>query len=270
MLIQNRPVKVEPEKFNTQKKVFRLAGNFASGFHIIKDFSFNERCTAFFYSYTPALGDKENLPLIVLAGTEKAEITQYEPYILFLTKAGFTVVAGDFYARDTNFYDGILNSRFLRKFYSDLGNASNSERNTIRIRTYKSLVNLSESVYGNERAFYFVTDSLDFDSVYEIMEYAGQKSLGFFPLNKISEYKSPELGFIEQTDIFVAKKIGLLRDKSFFIPRYAANKTLAELKILVPEEVPLEVEQKTENVDSSSADLPSQDLLESSRNLNSD
>ena len=77
---------------------------------------------------------------------------------------------------------------------------------------------------------YFVFDSLEFDSICQITETAGIQTAGFFSLNTIQEYKTPKFGFIEQTNIPLAKKYGFSRDSSLFIPRYLANKTAEQIE----------------------------------------
>ncbi|WP_296706349.1 hypothetical protein [Treponema sp. UBA7570] len=264
-LILNRPVKIEPKNFNSKKTVYRLSGSISHGFEQLLpgDFFYSSTGTLKIYepltissektelkkifsentetttlelpAPTQELTQKKQKPIIVFCGSETAETQDYEPYLLFLSKKGFTVLAADFYSHDCLYLPGILNSRIFRKFMflNDKNNFQKTETIAAKLNhtnSYKALAKLAQKLYGKDFPLFFVFDSLDFKSICQITENAGVQTAGFFSLNTIQEYKTSKFGFIEQTNIPLAKKYGLSRDSSLFIPRYLANKTAEQIE----------------------------------------
>lgn len=252
ILILNRPVKIEPRNFDSKKTVYRLNGSISHGFEPLLSGDFFYKSTGTLKIYEPLtnfsenkvlelpvstqeLTQKKQKPIIVFCGSETAETQDYEPYLLFLSKKGFTVLATDFYSHDCLYLPGIFNSRIFRKFMflNDKNNFQKNETLATKLNhtnSYKALTKLAQKLYGKDFPLYFVFDSLDFNSICQVTENAGIQTAGFFSLNTIQEYKTPKFGFIEQTNIPLAKKYGLSRDSSLFIPRYLANKTAEQIE----------------------------------------
>lgn len=255
ILILNRPVKIEPSNFDSKKTVYRLSGSISHGFEQLLpgDFFYSSTGTLKIYepltnfsentettthelpAPTQELTQKKQKPIIVFCGSETAETQDYEPYLLFLSKKGFTVLTADFYSHDCLYLPGIFNSRIFRKFMflNNKNNFQKSETLAAKLNhtnSYKALTKLAQKLYGKDFPLYFVFDSMDFDSICQITENAGVQTAGFFSLNTIQEYKTPKFGFIEQTNIPLAKKYGFSRDSSLFIPRYLANKTAEQIE----------------------------------------
>lgn len=257
LIVKDRPVKIDLNQYSVIKKTARLNGNMSRGFDVIQDNDYLRTSNGTLYTWTNE-NYADSPAVILIAGSSTAEITDYEPYILFLASKGWTVLGADFYSDDAQYLPEWKNRRFFRKYLST--SASGSEKTEAdtqsfklnQVNSYKALTKLAEKLYEGKGLF-FIADSLDFDSITEICENAGQNLTGFYPLNKIAEYKTPGLGFIEQTNVHLAKKYGLSRDKSLFIPRYAAGKTLAELTLItgMPELKPLETEETAETKTSS-------------------
>ena len=256
VIFLNRPVKLTPQDFNSVKTKSRLSGNASRGFKPIAETDFFRSSTGTLYTYRPKHAEEENQqqPIILFCGTDIAEVQDYEPYFLFLSSKGYEVLAADFYASDMEYLPGVYNSRFLRKTFSlhnFLKSKNNLKNDTAqtpqteqgsqagdfsnpkelnKINSYKALTKLASSLYGTERTFFYIFDSLSFEQINRITEDAGSQLNGYFCLNQIPEYKTAGLGFIEQTDVFIAGDFELKRDASLFIPRYVSNKTLNVLK----------------------------------------
>lgn len=241
-IILGRPVRLEPGSFSSVKTVSRIGGNLSRGFRTLPARDFFYRSTGRLYTFSPdskaleneAPEHKDSSPIVLFCGTEIAEVCDYEPYLLLLSQKGYTVAAADFYSRDIEYYEGVLNLRFIRKFVARNGIAEARKADSAEcaqniVKSYKALFSLVRELYGEDRMFYFVFDNLDFDSVSSVLDYASGSQAGFFVLSRVSEYKTPGLGFAEQTDIPLAKEKGLARDKTLFIPRYAALKTIESL-----------------------------------------
>lgn len=229
----DRPVKVEPGSFSSARTVSRVSGSVSRGFETLSPGDFFFRSSGMLYTFSPKPTSPENkdaLPLVLFCGSDLAEVYDYEPYLLFLSQKGYEVLAADFYAKDAEYYKGVLNSRILRRFLARNSLAESkkteaAERTLNIVKSYKALFDIARKGYGEDRTFYFVFDSLDFNSISSIIDYASTTRTGFFVLSRVDEYKTPGLGFVEQTDIPLAKEKGLERDKSLFIPRYVAAKT---------------------------------------------
>lgn len=238
-----RPVKYNPEDFDVIRTRQFFSGTTATGI-IPEENLFNmKKKSGLLYTYSGRNSTENNEDIIIIfAGCRTAEIRQYEPYLLFLAQKGFTVLAADFY---TNYYgltsDLRENSSF-RRFFSIIDGLntekkelSDSELNRQRI-AYISIGNLALKKYGTDKKLFFVTDGIDSDSITAVVSNFNENSAGFFSLTGINEYKTPLYGFTEQTDVLLAYMNGQRRDSTFFIPRYAAIKTLQTIELYMPSE----------------------------------
>ena len=235
-IILYRPVKVNPDKFDSTKQILRYTGSCSTGFSQILPDTFNRRTTAWINLYKPKQVENSTgqvKPVVLINPGPKAGAVDYEPFIYFLSQKGYEVLAGEFYSNDAGFAPSFWNSKILRKFYSLYINKKVVQNEKqIKIQTGKALSEIAVSLYGKDRKFFIVSDGMDFDSVYEIIGSTGGQTLGFFSLNSVSEYKSSPLGFVEQTNILLAKQFALTRDKTFFIPRYAAGKCMEQIRAI--------------------------------------
>ena len=84
--------------------------------------------------------------------------------------------------------------------------------------------------YGDDTQLFYAVDSLDSDSLNNLSALYPQNVIGFFAINRVSEYHTSGYGFVEQTDPLLGALLGVERDESFFIPRYVANRTVARLE----------------------------------------
>ncbi len=224
----NRPVKLEPQKFNVKKEKTILNNDFFKNFNIHSKTNFFRLSSKIIYTYSPEDEEKKDLPVVLFCGTDIAEVQDYEPYFLLLASKGCTILAGDFYESKDSESSEIFNSRFLRKFLSN----KNKTKSPDKEKTYIELTRIAQKFYGYEQKFFFVFDATDFEAINKITENAGSQNGGFFCLNSILEFKTSSLGFVEQTNIPLARSLGLERDSSLFIPRYLAGKTFEEIENL--------------------------------------
>lgn len=237
LIFKDSPVKIESSRFNVEKKSYRLTGNMSRGFSILRESDFFKLSAGKLYVYKNNT-EQFNLPSVIICGNDTAEIIDYEPYILFLSQRGFNVYAADFYSNDCKYLEDWKNNRVFRKFYSRLISKTKKTDSELlqyklnQINSYKALYNLT--VQDRENSVFFIFDNLDYDSIYEILENTNGNCIGFYSLNKLNEYKTSSLGFVEQTDVREAKKHNLTKDKTLFIPRYCAGKTISEINALLP------------------------------------
>lgn len=232
-LIYYRPVKTDPADFKAVKTVSRLYGSLDSGYKQMEQSDFKHTATGYLYTYEPAEKTDKNI-VILFAGNARAEVSDYEPYLLFLAEKGYPVYAADFY--DSQLYgidDKYLSGPLFRKMiYPFLGKEINS---TDVKKCFKTLTSLADRVFDKNTSYFYIFDGLDYDSIMEVTFADEERFNGFYSLTRIPEYKSTGYGFVEQTSVLTARKLGLSRDKTLFIPRYAAGKTVEEIQLLLPQ-----------------------------------
>ncbi len=200
--------------------------------------------------------DQKNLPILVFLANPQATTENYEPYLMLLAQKGFTVVSADFYSHDSQIFSDLRDKRLFRRFASiwkltftkDSPEFLQIIRN-ISKRNYDSFIKFILHKYGKDQKIFLITDLLTLDDIHALRYKYRDNTCGVFVLNQVSEYTSSGYGFPEQTDLILARKLGLKRDKTLFIPRYVANKTIKEIKkrIKKPEEesAPAEKEENT-------------------------
>lgn len=188
-----------------------------------------------------SIANTSERPIIVFAGTSVGTVEQYEPYILFLSKNGFTVCAADLYTRDMHIYEGASNRRFARRirtlynYVQDKTEFEATKKKELLLsrQKYERLTELVLDLFGESQTVYYITDGVSFDTINAVIEAFPKNAVGFYSLNRIPEYKTQGFGFIQQTDILLAKYFSMKRDSSFFIPRYVANKTKDDILLLL-------------------------------------
>ncbi len=233
-LINFRPIKIDAKDFESSKNVQIMSGNFSRGFYPAKKSEIFRISNSFLYTYEPLQKSESELPLIIFCTGNLSSVSDYEPYLLFLSKKGFTVFAADFFADDLTYFDGIFNTRFFRKFYSRYlflnDKKIDSKKNNFNQElSYLALIKIAKQKYGEKKIF-FISDSLDYQTAIKLTQTVNTGAFEFYDIADIAEYRSKMLGFVEQTDIFIAKRLKLERDKTLFIPRYVAGKTVAKIK----------------------------------------
>lgn len=252
-LILCRPVRLIAKSFNVEKSEFLLSGSTADKIQIKTNFFDGQKTTGNFYVFKPKTDENDKIsmeiysenPILIFAGSAAGPALNYEPYFLFLAQKGFTVFAADFYTRDTKIFESVLpegffqkfsDSKFLRYFCAKIlkifdeekFNALKSKENSFAEKKYNSIAKIARDFFKNENQIFYIFDGIDFDTIFSIAS-KDNSAPAFFALNRIDEYKTSGFGFIEQTDPVFASKFGLKRDSSFFIPRYAANKTIENI-----------------------------------------
>ncbi|MBQ7881158.1 MAG: hypothetical protein IJ312_00390 [Treponema sp.] len=234
------PVKYSTEDFNISKSKYKITGTYLTDFKISDKYDFSKKTNGLVYIYeSTSENQKDNsLPLLIFSGSHIGEVINYEPYFLLMAQKGYTIIASDFYAYNSKYDYKITNSKLFRRFFA-LRNYFKSKKenealvSTTTIKNYKATAKIALELFGEERKLFFITDNISFDDIKSITEAWPVNTLNFFSLNKISEYKSSGFGFVEQTDVLVAKKLGLSKDSTFFIPRYVALKSDEEIKLLL-------------------------------------
>lgn len=182
-------------------------------------------------------------PLLIFVGSALAETFCYEPYFVFLAQKGFTVITADFFAPDMRLFNDRRDSRMFRRFSvvrAMLEGGEEFERikgemAAFTQKGYEALSSLVLEKYGNERKVFYITDGLSSEQIFAFSDKFPGSVEGMLQMEFIPEYKNVGLGFIEQTDILLAHRLGIARDGEFFIPRYLSFKTVQQLAGFVAE-----------------------------------
>ena len=244
VLVYFSPVKIQPEKFSVEKTVYNLTGNATTHFKIEKNGFQNKKTkiTGFLNVYEPANQNEETEknPVLLFVASPHGTVQDYEPYLLFLSQSGFKILAADFYSPDMSVFGTEKDLWYLRKFFAckeyfdSKRNKSDNfkkidEKNTEnKIKGYNELLRFSDAIFGEKKIF-LIVDQMSFDSISPIINQDKDKIFGFFPMNRIPEYETAGLGFINQTNPLFAYMLGFKRDRALFMPRYVAQKTTQDV-----------------------------------------
>lgn len=251
-VIITRPVKYSAKEFGITKKEFTLTGSLQN-LSVRESYFTGEKFSGNMCIYEPKTTDditksvySEN-PLLIFATGIRSNIINYEPYFMIMAQKGYTVLAADLYTDELrllskntkgDFKKRLVESKFFRRFAAIHAAASKPdefkdillEEKKLSTQKYSALTKLALEIFGDEISVFYITDGVDFDSIYTVIDefntepYSNAK--GFFSMNRIDEYKTSGYGFIEQTDVFLSYGMKIERENKFFIPRYIANKTI--------------------------------------------
>ncbi len=253
-----RPAKINLKDFSVEKEKHHLTGNLSSDIRIRYDAFTGEKYSGNVFVYKPLIKnepevnttsiaaslpqEKQDQPVLIFSGNVTGTTEDYEPLFLLLAQKGFTIVSADFYAPDAKLAADFTQSTFtkkivdypcLRKFFAkklyltdkELFNKMLESEKKYIIPRYQAASKIAMRLFGENTKLFYLTDGVDFETVYDLMEFFPANTNGFFPINRVAEYKTSQFGFIEQTNPLFAQMFQLKRDSSLFIPRYVANKT---------------------------------------------
>ena len=256
LIVLLRPVKYTPNDFTISKTEYTLTGN-STNLRIRESFFTGERFSGNLFVYEPIVKDEitaeiyaEN-PILIFAPGIRAEVQNYEPFLMILAQKGYKVVSADFYTQDMQLLShdfgnpalkALIESKFFRRFaalWLEQSQEENfkkilEEERPLATKKYSALTKLALELFGDEAKLFYVVDGVDFDSIYAVIDefntepYSNAK--GFFSMNRVDEYKTSGYGFIEQTDVLFAHLKGIERENKFFIHRYVANKTIKAIE----------------------------------------
>lgn len=196
----------------------------------------------------------DKAPVALFVGTPFAPVAQYEPYFVMLAQKGLTVLAADFFPSDMTLFPDRRNSRLFRRSellrmrFEEEENFEKLRKEIVgfSIKGYEALSRIAIVNFrkedGSQRKIYYLTDGLDTESVFSFSDKFKSNVVGTMQMESVEEYKTSRFGFVEQTDVFLASKLGLKRDGEFFIPRYMAFKTVQRIGNVLKSEKKVEDE----------------------------
>jgi hypothetical protein len=240
LVVLFRPVHYTTKKFNAVKTRTLLSGSLASGLEQTERLF--SKASGILYTYAPAptvapaeSTERSSKPCIIFVPGKRANVIQYEPYFLFLAQKGYTVCAAEFYSSEMKWFSPAADTKFLRRAAGVLLSLRNQKdydsfakkTSDQTAQEYAALAKTVLGIEGTGTPLFVVTDGIDTATTVKIITAVRKNCTGYFSLARIREYKTSGYGFVEQTDVWLGKALGVERDSSFFIPRYAANKTIA-------------------------------------------
>ncbi len=247
-IIWFRPARINTKKINAEKQKYHLTGSFSTGIRLREEAFSGEGYSGNLTIYRPRHSEEESgkvekeNPVLLFSSGITATTSAYEPYFLLLAQKGYTIISADFYPPDgkflANFEDGEITKKIVdtvqvRNFFAEKAYLTDKNLfekiqeagNQFIVPRYRELTKLAMQLTGENKKFFYLTDGVDFDTIYTVIDLFPENANGFFSLNRIAEYKTSGFGFIEQTAPLFARTFKLNRDTSLFIPRYVANKT---------------------------------------------
>lgn len=251
-IVLTRPVRYTAKDFGVTKSAYTLTGT-TRDLRIRESFFTGGRFAGDLFVYEPVVHDEISAqvyadnPVLIFAPGIRAAVVNYEPYFMILAQKGFTVLAADFFTGDTTLLSSevrnpvakrIVESKFFRRFAAihyenmrpdEFSLVLDAEKRLFT-KKYSALTKLALEMFGDDTEVFYIVDGVDFDSIYAVIDefntepYSNAK--GFFSMNRVSEYETSGYGFIEQTDVLLAREKGIERENKFFIARYVAGKTI--------------------------------------------
>lgn len=218
MVLIFKPVEVSARKIGVTETKLEYTGSFAYGFSQRENFDF---CNVFLseFSLVPDAPGKTNIA--ILMPDKRGDTESYKPFLLLLAKAGHTVVSADFFTKDVKWLHTIEESRLFRRMGLSFRSHLNPQRFDSQrefytfnfTKEFDALLNLLPQKYGPDCRYFLITDNLSYTAACDIQKQNPELISGVFDLSSVPEYKTPGLGFIQETNPLKAKSIKLSKDK---------------------------------------------------------
>ncbi len=225
-----RPVNIKTKKSGVTITTQRYEGNSRIGFTKQKAFS---KTNADVYEIAPE-ENKSTSHVAVLIPDCCGDVNSYIPYMYELAKNGITVLSANLYTNDITWFEDYRNNKMFRKFYliDEYFNQPENYKKNHKVYVYnkiaetKALVNIAKEKYGKDCTIFLIGDGISGEAVKQFTENNLDNVIDYYSINQIPDYKSSGFGFVEQTNIFIAKKLNLIRDKDSLIPKNISLKTV--------------------------------------------
>ena len=238
------PKELNSRNLGITETSYKYTGEFRSGFDQTQKF---QKVNATLYEYKldnkkadeKLGGDREpqtlQQPIVLFVPDKRGDTYYYKPFLQLLAQKGFTVVSGDFYARDGKWFHSLLDLKILRRISMVTESMSdpyyfNSQR---EFYTYniglecKALLNIVREKYGPDCQIFVISDGMSNDAVNDLVKTKQKNVVGTFSLNTIAGYKTSGYGCIAQTAPLLNMVMGLERESKFETPELLAEETAA-------------------------------------------
>jgi len=218
IIIIFRPVNISDRNHNITITTENYSGNFSRGFVPAERFN---KSTGFVSEFKNKDAGDDNT-VILFISDKRGDTEFYKPFLIELADSGITTVSADFYARDVRWLHTLEDSRIFRRLGLVLRSLINNQNYKFQREFYtfnfsreiETMVPLLEKKYGTEISIFLVTDEMGVTAAEDYINENPKRLSGIFDLSSVPEYKTPGYGFIEQTDPFLGKILGVKRDNS--------------------------------------------------------
>lgn len=253
------PVRMRSSDLGISEKDIRLSGSMRSGFLKSNMFEF---ASGYVTVCEPDnFSENSELPIVLVLPDKRGDVKAYRPYMLELSKIGYTVAGADFYTDELDYLESVSNKKLLRKFSFSVKSLrdqkflqDNSSKHTmLELQEISTFIKFIQNEFGNERKIFFVADGMTCEAAKKYMEENNAAISGVFIMNDRSYYKTSGFGMVEQTNPLVAKVVfNLPRDKTFSMPKRLAADTDEYIKNIVAE--------KQEDIEEENAEVAENDV----------
>lgn len=260
MLFVYRPVAYNLRNYNVQVENTVVSGTLEEGLKVKNSLFSGGSRAGVIKKYSPVVKEESKFeyePVFIFVSTAMGPTAYYEPYLMMLSQRGYTVYSADLFPKDDRTLEGWRNLRLFKKqvvtrnYFDDRETYKEYRQKEIEVllKEYREVTEIVLGLEGADRKIYYISDGIENDLIYSVVCDFPDNGIGYFPLDSIKEYKSSGFGFVDMTNLRTAKKLGLERDNSFFIPRYVAKKTASDVEQFLPLKPVVETEVTEETAD---------------------
>ncbi len=216
-LLLFKPVDFRPRKSGVTNTVINYTGNFTRGFEPAEKFTI---CTGFLHEYSTNPERTYKPDVVLFMPDKRGDTVNYEPFLYQLSKAGYTILAGDFYTKDCKWLHTVEDSRIMRRLGLCIRGVSNPSKFLSQkefytfnfYREYKVMVELGKEKYGDDCKFFIVTDNMGLTAALDIQKDLPDQIKGVYDISSNPDYLTPGFGFIQVTNPLLARKLGFPKD----------------------------------------------------------
>lgn len=252
------PVRMRSNDFGVSEKEIRLSGSMRSGFAKSNIFEF---ASGYVTVCEPVdFSEKYESPIVLVLPDKRGDTNAYRPYMLELSKLGYTVAGADFYTDELDYLNSHLNKKLLRRLAFSISSLRDSEflKNNsdkymgLELQEISALMKFIQREFGTERKLFFVADGMTREAAKNYAEENKSAIEGVFIMNDNIYYKTSGFGLVEQTDPLVAKIVfNLPRDANLSVPEKLAADTDEYIKNDLAEKMKNIEEENTEEAEKS-------------------
>ncbi len=225
-VIYFKPMTLRKKNFHANETTTLYAGNFRNGlYELEKPFTCE---TARIIKVEPDDSLKLDKNIILFVPPKTASLEMYRPLFYKLADYGYTVYGGEFYTKDSKWFNGKYDRKIFRryKFIHDklnhndefTGNLLYNER--ILENEFQSLFDLA-SITGNDKIFLLSED--DVTGIMGKILAKNKHLLGSYDLSFIEGYDTKGFGPVENTDPLISFLMDNDIDRSGYLSSHLAK-----------------------------------------------
>lgn len=232
-LIKFYPHPIKASSHGVKKETFRLKGTFNGGFEKALPF---ELSNGILFKYEPIDNAQIKNEKIIVIPDKRADSISYFPYMILLSKKGYSVYSADFFSKDLRWTHNAGDSRYFRHIYMILDYLKVPEHFKVlkdffsynSLREIKQMVRLVQEDSPNCKVF-IIGDWMANAALDDFAKENGENLCGTLKLDSLEDYATPGFGFVQLTSPFNAYLLNFPADRTFERIEKLAEKTLTFL-----------------------------------------